>query len=135
MLLTVERDQAKSILEDITIECFENELFAQIYEHILHEIEETGKLDFNKMLDHFHDNEDIVKTITELSIAEYGDKQKFADDCIFQLKRYQMEKRTREIELLIKSDSQSADSIEHYYRELIETKKQLQDLIKQHRTL
>ena len=135
LLLTFERDQGKSILEDITIECFENELFAQIYEHILHEIEETGKLDFNKMLDHFHDNEDIVKTITELSIAEYGDKQKFADDCIFQLKRYQMEKRTREIELLIKSDSQSADSIEHYYRELIDTKNQLQDLIKQHRTL
>ena len=56
-------------------------------------------------------------------------------DCIFQLKRFQLEKRTREIEQLIKSDSDSDDSIEHYYRELMETKKQLQELIKHHRTL
>jgi len=77
----------------------------------------------------------VVKLIAEVSIKEFGDEQKFVNDCIFQLQRYQLEKRNKELEQHIRHESDSADAVEHYYRQLMETKKELNTLVKAHRSL
>ncbi len=134
LLLGAGHEIRNNILHEISVDMFENEQFQQLYELILQELEETGKLDTGKLLDHFRDNAAISALVSELSLTEFGDEDKFSKDCIFQLNRYQLEKQAREISTLIKQDSESADSVLHYNRDLIDVRKKLNELDKSHRT-
>jgi len=134
ILINTNPEIRNSILNDISADVFENEHFILLFEHIMHELEETGKLDSGKLIDQFSDNDELTKTITELSLNEYSDEAKYSRDCIFQLKRYQLEKQNKEIEKSIRQESDSSESVEHYNRELRDSQKQLNDLFKQHRS-
>jgi len=135
LLLNAKSEVRNQILSHISLDLFENESLARLYEHMMHEFEESGKLDSGRILDQFTDDEEVVKLIAEVSIKEFGDEQKFVNDCIFQLQRYQLEKRNKELEQHIRHESDSADAVEHYYRQLMETKKELNTLVKAHRSL
>lgn len=135
LLLNAKTELRNQILAEISLDFFENAALARLYEHMMHEFEESGKLDSGRILDQFSDDEDVVKLIAELSIKEFGDEQKFAKDCIFQLQRYQLEKRNKEFEVHIRHESDSPDAVDHYNRQLMQTKKELNELIKAHRSL
>ena len=133
LLLNSKPEIRNTILSEIGIDSFNNALFVRLFEHLIQEFEETGSLNPGRLLDQYSDDDEMVKIITELSIADYGDEAKFAKDCIFQLKRFQLEKRNKELEQLIKQEAGSDESVMHYQRSLMETKKQLNELTKQHR--
>lgn len=135
LLLNAKIEIRNQILSHISLDLFENEPLARLYEHMMQEFEESGNLDSGRILDQFTDDEEVVKLIAELSIKEFGEEQKFANDCIFQLRCYQLEKRNKELEQHIRHESDSADALDHYYRQLMETKKELNTLIKAHRSL
>ncbi len=134
LLLNGKSEIRNTILGEIGIDSFTNPNFIRLFEYLIQEYEETGGLNPGRLLDRFSEDEEMVKTITELSIAEYGDEAKFAKDCVFQLKRFQLEKRNTELAQLIKQEAASDDAVLHYQRSLMETKKQLNELTKQHRS-
>ncbi len=133
LLLNGASEIRNTILDEIGIDSFTNPHFIRLFEHLIQEFEETGSLNPGRLLDQLSEDEEMGKIITELSIAEYGDEAKFAKDCIFQLKRFQLEKRNAELAQLIKQEAASDDAVLHYQRALMETKKQLNELTKQHR--
>lgn len=132
MLLNGKEETRNTILMEIGIDSFTNPRLRQLFEYLIQEFEENGELNPGRLLDQFGEDEEMVKLVSELSIAEYGDEDKFTRDCVFQLKRFQLEKRNTELAQLIRQESGSDESVMHYQRQLMETKKQLNELTRQH---
>lgn len=119
------------LLNEITLDLFENELFERLFEFIAQECEETGQLDAASLPDRFEDEPELAETVSALAVMSFGDEAKYARDCIFQLKRYQLEKRAREISALIKQEADSGEALLHHNRELMRLRRELNRLSKE----
>ncbi len=118
------------IREEVSHELFENPPYIRIYEFTMQDLEETGQIDAQRLLEHFQDDEEITQLISEIMLLEYGDAKKFATDCIFQLKKWHLEKQSREISELIRKEKNSPESVLHYNQELIRIRKKIHALEK-----
>ncbi|MCD4692847.1 MAG: hypothetical protein K8R79_08035, partial [Calditrichales bacterium] len=54
-------------------------------------------------------------------------------DCIFQLKKWHLEKKAQDISALIKTEDSSTESILHYTQQLTEVRKEINQLVRIHR--
>ncbi len=122
------------LLNKVTLDLFENEIFERLFEFIAQECEETGQLDAAGLPDRFEDEPELAQTISALAVMSFGDDAKFARDCIFQLKRYQLEKRAREISALIKEEADSGEALLHHNQELMRLRRELNELSKQQKS-
>ena len=111
---------------------FENQDYAELYGFIIHEIEELGKVDVHLLFENPDLNESQHQTLTKLTIDSGEKDLKFAIDCIFQLKKWLMEKNAREISQHIKAEQNSSESMMHYTVELNKIRKQIALLQKDH---
>ncbi len=121
----------QELLNEVSIDLFENEIFERLFEFIAQECEETGQLDAAGLPDRFEEKPELAQTVSALAVMSFGDEAKFARDCIFQLKRYQLEKRAREISALIKQEADSGASLLHHNQELMRLRRELNELSKQ----
>lgn len=126
-------DEVKSyVANHVTMDLFENEDYGELYGHIIHEIEELGKIDVHLLFENPDLNEAQHRTLTKLTIDTDEKDMKFAIDCIFQLKKWLMEKNARDISQHIKAEQNSSESMMHYTVELNKVRKQIAQLQKDH---
>ncbi len=136
LLLNGGQETRNFLLEQIEYQLFENDIFIRIYEQMMQDLEEEGKIDANKVILHFQKEEDeeITQVLSELMLIEDTPSIKFARDCLFQLQKWQLEKRSREISQLLREEQSSPESAMHYTRELSSIRKELNRLEKEHRS-
>jgi hypothetical protein len=126
-------DIKRFIMEYVTPDMFENSELAHLYNHLLIEYEETGNTDINKILLHESDDDQKNKILTELAMDEYTDNLKYARDCVYQIKKWHLEKSAKELSAFIKAESDSQESVMHYIKELGKIRKEIAELESQFR--
>lgn len=126
-------DEVKNyVTNHVTMDLFENEDYAELYGYIMNELEELGKVDIHLLFENPELNEEQHQTLTKITIDTDEKDMKFAIDCIFQLKKWLMEKNAREISQNIKAEENSSEAMEHYTIELNQVRKQIAQLQKDH---
>jgi hypothetical protein len=120
------------LLHHLSYDLFNNPKFIQLYEAIVTELEETGKVEEKNILHQFEDDPEIQSTLSELALSEFNDLERLAKDCVFQLKKWKLEKEAEELSTLIHSDSDSTEAVLHYSLELAKIRKQIRELAKEH---
>lgn len=133
LLLSSTQEIQNYIVENVSYELFENEELLHIYEFIMHELEEVGKIDLGKIMQSFQEDEESNKVISEIAVNDYINEMKFAKDCIFQLKKWHLEKKAQDISALIKTEDSSTESVLHYTQQLTEVRKEINQLVRIHR--
>lgn len=121
------------VIEHTSLELIENESFNRIYEFIIQELEETGKADSGTVIQSFQEEPEIASLVSELMTMELSNPMKYAKDCIYQLKKWQLEKKSQEILSLIKEEASSPEALLHYNQELFKLRKTLNRLDSEHR--
>ncbi|MGD9486724.1 MAG: DNA primase [Calditrichaceae bacterium] len=127
LLLTGSEDSKNYIIAQSTREMFENDEFILLFDHIMNELEEHGAIDITKLLDSIDDLE-IRELTSKLVVSELPDSSKFIADCLYQLKKWQLEKKAAEFSTLIKVEANSDESVLHYTRELTLVRKEIAEL-------
>lgn len=133
LLLSGAKTVRDYILHHVSYELFENEIFIRIYEEAIQELEETGELDSGRIMLRFQDDQAVEQVLSELALSEYEDAMRYARDCIFQLQKYQLEKKSRELQTMIKEDHNSPEAVLHYTQELLQIRRELNQLEKAHK--
>jgi len=130
LLLSNQPDIKNYINEHINYDLFENKEIVKLYDHIMLELEEKGRLSIDQLITTFQENEMMKSILSELALAGEVHTLKYARDCIFQLKKWNLEKKARELSLLIKEEAGSEDSVFHYSQQLMETRREISQLDK-----
>jgi DNA primase len=133
LLLNSSQEIQNYIIENVSYELFDNKELLGIYEFIMQELEEVGKIDLGKIIQSFQEDEESNKVISEIAVNDYINETKFAKDCIFQLKKWHLEKKAQDISALIKTEDSSTESILHYTQQLTEVRKEINQLVRIHR--
>ncbi len=122
------------LLSQLSYDMFENPSFIEVYEAIISELEEHGKFNVKEIMLQFEEAVDVQAALSALDLMEFNDPFKFARDCIFQLKKWSLEKKAQEYQDLIRSDQESKEAVAHYTMELMQLRKQINLLVKAHRS-
>jgi DNA primase len=129
LLLNAADETQKYVANHVSINLFENEDYAGLYDHIIHDIEENGKVDVQKLFENPDLNENQHLILTKLTIDQISNEMKHAVGCIFQLKKWQIEKEERDIQNHIKVDN-SEEAQMHFTFELAKLNKEKRQLNK-----
>jgi len=128
-LLLGENSEIKRFIMDyITTDMFENQELADLYNLLLSEFEETGSTDINQILSQKPTNKEANELLSELAMDDYVDNLKYARDCVYQIKKWHLEKKSKELSTFIKVESGSMDSVMHYVKELGMIRKEIAEL-------
>ncbi len=134
LLLNGDERVRNYILSQLSYDLFENPSFIEVYEAIISELEDSGQLDKQAILAQFEETLDVQAALSALDLMEFNNPLKFARDCIFQLKKWTLEKQAQEFQDLIRGDVESQEAIAHYTVELMRVRKQIDQLVKNHRS-
>ena len=132
LLLNADGEIANYISEHVTLELFENEDNADLYSHIIHEMEEHGSVNVHILFDNPELNAQQHQLLTKLTIDPDEKDLKYAIDCIFQLKKWRLEKSARDLSQHIKAEANSPEAMMHYTVELNRLRKQIALMQKKH---
>ncbi len=133
LLLNGDEKVRNFLVSQLSYDMFETPSFIEVYEAIITELEERGTVDAKSVMLQFEEAVDVQAALSALDLMEFNDPFKFARDCIFQLKKWSLEKKAQEFQELIRSDHESQDAIAHYTMELMRVRKEINVLIKTHR--
>ncbi len=128
LLLGKDETIKRFITDHITADLFQNPELRTLYTIIINEIEETGRIDVNSLMEDQEENKSLYGLISELAFQEQPESIKFARDCVYQIKKRYLEKKSREISTFIKAESDSIESIMHYTKELTQIRKEIAEL-------
>jgi DNA primase len=123
----------KYIVENASNALFENDSTLSLYEHIIQEIEDTGSVNLDQLMNEFSENEVMKNLLSEIALTLDNMSLKFAHDCVYQLKKRQLDKKANEIQEMIKSEADSEDSIEHYSKQIIQIRQEIHKLDQERR--
>jgi DNA primase len=132
LLLNAGDEIRNYITHHVTTDLFENEDYAGLYGFIIHELEEFGKVDIHALFENAELNAEQHRILTRLTINMDTKDMKFAIDCIFQLKKWLLEKKSRDIQRHIQAEAHSAESGMHYTSTLNDLRKQIARIEKEH---
>ena len=116
------------IIENASNELFENNSTLSLYEHVIQEIEDTGNVTLDQLMNEFNENETMKNLISEIALTLDDISLKFARDCVYQLKKRQLDKKSKELQEMIKSEADSEDSAEHYSRQINQIRQEIHKL-------
>ncbi len=133
LLISGPQEVRNYLMSQLSYDLFENDLFIQVYETVIAELEDTGTVERDRIVAQFQDDVEFQSALSEFELMEYDDPFKLARDCVFQLKRWRLEKQTEEIQTLIRSDAESTDAVVHYSMELTRIRKELNQLVKDYK--
>jgi len=133
LLLNGDEKVRNYLVSQLSYDMFETPSFIEVYEAIVTELEERGIVDAKSVMLQFEEAVDVQAALSALDLMEFNDPFKFARDCIFQLKKWSLEKKAQEFQELIRSDHESQDAVAHYTMELMRVRKEINVLIKTHR--
>lgn len=121
----------KQLLNSLSSTDFENEDLKSIFEIIMNYWEENNQLNIKKIQDDL--NPEQQRIISRLSFSEVDNIEKFANDCIYRLKKWNLNTRYSEIRRMLQEESTSPKSVDHYMKELSQLKKKLIDIENEYR--
>ncbi len=133
LLLNGDEHIRNYLLQHLSYDLFDNPKFTKLYEAIVNELEETGRVEEKTISDLFQDDTEIQAVLSELALSDFKDLDKLAKDCVFQLKRWRLEKEAEELNLLIQTDRESSEALMHYSLRLTAVRKKIHELTKEHR--
>jgi DNA primase len=135
LLLGQNQEIKRFIVEHISPDLFEDPNLKELYVLIINVREETGEIDINRLLSDQQENSALYRLISELAFLEQPESIKFTRDCIYQMKKWHLEKKSRELSSFIKAESDSIESVMHYTKELSMVRKEIAELENQLRKL
>jgi len=133
MLLNAEGAVRAYIMNNVGFEMFENEVYADLYTFIIHELEEHGDVELHRIYENPDLTPELQNVLTRLSVRDFEKEMRFANDCIFQLKKWHLQKEARELMRHIKAESESEEAVLHYTTELNRVNRAINALEKEHR--
>ncbi|MEJ2544721.1 MAG: DNA primase [Calditrichaceae bacterium] len=116
------------IIENASNELFENKSTLSLYEHVIQEIEDIGSISLDQLMNEFKQDDTMKNLISEIALTLDDLSLKFARDCVYQLKKRQLDKKAIEIQEMIKSEADSEDSVEHYSKQIIQIRQEIHKL-------
>lgn len=126
-LLHADSEVINYIRSHISYDLFDNEIHAKLYNLIIDEFEETGQINLNAFFETSHepDNKNTAALLARLMVSSNNLSLKFAEDCIYQVKKRRLQKEADEISRQIHAEASSPDSLMHYMSELTRVKKEI----------
>ncbi|MEJ2054499.1 MAG: hypothetical protein P8X42_11315, partial [Calditrichaceae bacterium] len=102
-------------------------------EIIIQEIEDRGDITLDQLMQIFDEDESMKNLLTEIALTQETHTLKFAEDCIFHLKRRRLQRKAQEVQEMIRNEADSEDSVEHYSRQIIQIRQEINKLDKERR--
>jgi DNA primase len=130
LLLSNHPEINKQILYQISAQDFTNEDFREIFEQISHKWEQSGNIKPEELKHDIYSDKN-KQLLTKLLLTEINNPNKFAHDCVYQLKKWQLNLRFNEIKQLMKEESSSQEAVMHYMQELTDIRQKLTDIEKE----
>lgn len=130
LLLNGEDALRKHIFEETGSDLFENEIYRRLYERILEYFEEEGRIDIHHLYESAENDEAFRQTLAALTVDTELIETRYADDCIFQLKKWQLESRARELSEQLRHERESVEAQMHFTLELNEIRRTIAALEK-----
>ena len=128
ILLNGEIDVQNYVKTQVSYDLFENEVYAELFDIIINEIEENGTVNLHHLIQLPEFNEDLTEIVTRLSVEGFQKDIRYARDCIYSLKKWQLERKARNVEQHLKAEGESEESTLHYLQELSHIRKEINQL-------
>ncbi len=125
LLLNGSDELRQHIFYETGADLFTNEDYQNLYQILLEKYEEEGKIDSHALFDELRESPALQGLIAEMSVDTELLEQRFADDCIFQLKKWQLEQEARQLSELIRHEKDSEEAQIHYTFELNRVRKSI----------
>lgn len=130
LLLSNDTAIIKEIISNLSSGEFENEDFRQVFELLIYQWEDKNKIDLDQLQNELDNN--LKELVIGLNFKEIKNPEKYANDCIYKLRKWHLNSRYSEIRKMLQEESDSEKSITHYMKELSEIKKKLIDVEANH---
>jgi DNA primase len=127
ILLLEDSDVSKYIFEHISISDFANDHLRKIFEILLHQYEENGQFD-SKEIEKSMTTEIEMSTFSKLNLQVINNPLKYAAGCIYKMRKWHLDSRYNEILRLMKEESTSEKSKNHYMKELTDIRSRLSEI-------
>jgi len=128
LLIGKNHEVKRFIMDYISTDMFENQEFSELYKTLMIDLEETGNTDINRILTDKVEDKETNELLAELAVENIVENLKYARDCVYQVKKWHLEKKAKEISSFIKAESDSIDSVMHYVNELSAIRKEIAEL-------
>jgi DNA primase len=130
LLLLNKTQITKMILHHISASDFENDDLRALFEYISLQWEDLGMIDVKRLNEKFNSQENAT-VLSKLSLQNIHNTDKFAVDCIYQLRKRSLDLRFNEVKRLMNEESASHDSVLHYLKELTAIRNKLSEIEKE----
>lgn len=120
LLLQNNPEIIKTIFNQISLNDFANDDLGRLFEFMSLRWEETGHIALDDL--HHADHETLI---SKIALIETADPYKFMNDCIYQMRKWYLEKRSEEIKRAIREEASSEASVLHYMKELTSIRNKL----------
>ncbi|MCB0283136.1 MAG: DNA primase [Calditrichaeota bacterium] len=132
ILLNADNELQNFVIANTGNDLFENSDYKGLFEVILDELEESGEISIHGLYANPELNDNQHKILARLTIETFEKDIKYAQDCIFQLKKWSLEKSARDISQHIKAEEASPEAAMHYTVELNRVRKKIARLEREH---
>ncbi len=130
LLLNGSDELRQHIFYETGADLFLNDDYQNLYQILLEKFEEEGRIDSHALYDELRDQPDLQALVAGMSVDTDLLEQRFADDCIYQLKKWQLEQEARQLSELIRHEKDSEEAQIHYTFELNRVRKSIASLEK-----
>ncbi len=130
LLLNGSDELRQHIFHETGADLFLNDDYQSLYQILLDKFEEEGKIDSHALYDELQDRPPLQALIAGMSVDTDLLELRFADDCIYQLKKWQLEQEARQLSELIRHEKDSEEAQIHYTVELNRVRKSIAALEK-----
>ena len=114
-----DKEISKYIFEHISVSDFANEFLQKLFEMLTHQYEEIEKSLTTEM---------EMNIFSRLNLQVFNNPMKYAAGCIYKMRKWHLDSRYNEILRLMKEESASTGSKDHYTKELSEIRIRLTEI-------
>lgn len=119
---------SKYIFEHISVSDFQNEDLSRIFENLTSLWEDGEALNIQNIKPLLNENE--LSSLNLILVTGMAVSQKFAEDCIFRIKKWNLDQNYNEIKQRLQEEKSSKEAVNHYLKELSKIQKKISDLEK-----
>ena len=135
LLINEKKEIRELVLQEVSLDLFENDDFIRMFDLIVQEIEDKGEFDYERFIASNREDDALNQLLSEILLIEYDDPKKFSKDCLYQLRKWQLQKKSQEIRQLIDKDADSPEAVLHYNQELMIIRRKMDKLERERLTL
>jgi DNA primase len=131
VLLSNNSSQTKQIFNQLNVSDFENENFRRLFEIFSENWEELGRISIHDLTTKVTPEENNL--LTGLMLHDVDELPKFTADCIYKIKKWNLDQRYNEIKRLIHDESKTENDLAlKHIKELNTIRKKLSEINEEH---